>query len=87
MAVFSCRGVQIGYLTADRARRLGMLLGRTKVQAIFQRPATFGAWIRVAFTGEVPTLTDAMLVEAFHDDGAWVNAEPDFYPDEVYSDD
>jgi hypothetical protein len=63
IAVHSCRGVQIGYLTAERAPLLGTLLGRTKVCAVFQRKAPFGAWIRVAFEGEVPVLTEAMLAE------------------------
>lgn len=83
VAVFSCRDVRIGYLTADRAPELAALLGRTQMQAVFQRQAAFGAWIRVAFDGEAPVLTDAVLVETVCDDGAWARDEPDFYPDEV----
>ena len=82
IAVHSCRGVQIGYVTAERAPLIGSLLGRTEVRAVFQRKAAFGAWIRVAFGGEVPELIDAMLVE--HDETA--DAEPEFYPDEEWPD-
>jgi len=83
IAVHSCRGIQIGYVTAERAPLLGTLLGRTQVQAVFQRKAAFGAWIRVAFNGEIPRLTDAMLVE--HDEAS--DAAPEFYPDEEWPDD
>jgi hypothetical protein len=83
IAVYSCRGIQIGYVTAERAPLLGSLLTRTEVRAVFQRKAHFGAWIRVAFDGTTPELTDAMLVE--HD--ATTDAERDFYPDEEWPDD
>lgn len=82
IAVDSCRGIQIGYLTAERAPLLGTLLVRAEVQAVFQRKAEFGAWIRVAFDGEAPVLTDAMLVEH----GEATDTEPDFYPDEEWPD-
>ena len=57
IAVFSARGIQIGYLKAERAPRIGQIMreGR-EVRAVFQRPAEFGAWIRVAFDGEEPVL-------------------------------
>jgi len=82
IAVDSCRGVQIGYVTAERAPMLGTLLGRAEIRAVFQRRATFGAWIRVAFDGTVPELTPTMLVE--HHEAA--QAEPEFYPDEEWPD-
>jgi hypothetical protein len=82
IAVHSRRGVQIGYVTAERAPLLGALLGRTPVRAVFQRKAPFGAWIRVAFGGEDPILTPAMLVD--HSDGE--DFKPDFYPDEDWPD-
>ena len=83
IAIHSCRGVQIGYITAERAPLLGALLGRTEVRAVFQRKASFGAWIRVAFEGESPDLTEGMLVE--HREA--IDAEPGFYPDEEWPDD
>src|SRR5690554_56662 len=59
VAVFSCRGVQIGYLTAELCGRIGKLIreGR-ELQAMFQAESDFGAWIRVAFDGEKPELPD-----------------------------
>lgn len=83
IAVYSCRGVQIGYLTAERAPLLGNLLGRTQVHAVFQRKTEFGAWIRVAFNGESPDLTEAMLVDHAHS----ADPQPEFYPDEEWPDD
>ncbi len=84
VGVWSMRGIQIGYLTAERCGRIGAIIrmGR-EVQAVFQSATRFGAWIRVAFDGEVP-------VVAVEDDArgadAEVDAEPDFYPDEVWPD-
>lgn len=48
IAVFSERGVQIGYITSERAPQLGALLraGHTLV-AIFQGPTPWGAFARV----------------------------------------
>jgi hypothetical protein len=86
IAVFSSRAVQIGYISAERAPRLGSLLGSTEVHAVFQRPTSFGAWIRLAFDGEVPVLSEAMLEEHEPIDQPRHN-EPDFYPDEVWPDD
>ena len=83
IAVDSCRGIQIGYVTAERAPLLGTLLGRAEMRAVFQRKAAFGAWIRVAFNGEIPRLTDAMLVE--QDEAT--DVAPEFYPDEEWPDD
>jgi hypothetical protein len=58
VAVFSARGVQLGYLTAERAPWIGKLIreGR-ELQAVFQAEAQHGAWIRVAFDGEVPVVS------------------------------
>lgn len=57
VAVFSIRGVQLGYLSAERAGRIGGIIrsGR-EYCAVFQREAVHGAWIRVAFDGEVPVV-------------------------------
>lgn len=87
VAVFSCRGVQIGYLSAERAPRLGALLSQREVQAVFQRGAPFGAWIRVAFDGEAPVLSAGMLVEHERRRDDVADPEPGFYPDEVWPDD
>lgn len=89
VAVFSVRNVQLGYLTAERCGRIGAIIraGR-EVHAFFQRKTEFGAWIRVAFDGELP------IVQEFREaDGRQVNCdevvdrEPVFYPDEIWPDD
>jgi hypothetical protein len=79
IAVFGARGTQLGYLTAERCGRIGAMIreGR-ELQAVFQCEASFGAWIRVAFDGEVPVLPEPVPPDA---------QEPDFYPDEIWPDD
>ncbi len=84
IAVYSCRGIQIGYVSAERASRMGALLAEYEVSAVFQRKADFGAWIRVSFDGSVPVLTDAMLVEKQDEFATPQLAEPEFYPDECW---
>lgn len=88
VAVYSCRRVQIGFLSAERAPRIGALMAEREVSAVFQRHAEFGAWIRVTFDGSPPSLTPAML-EAPAEEQTWGDhyGEPDFYPDEIWPDD
>lgn len=87
IAVFSTRDVQIGYINAERAPRIGALMGEHEISAVFQRKADFGAWIRIAFDGEMPQLTALMLVEPDEPDLPPIEPEPDFYPDEIWPDD
>ncbi|PNU06607.1 hypothetical protein A8V01_02640 [Novosphingobium guangzhouense] len=88
VAVYSAGGMQIGYITSVRAVRISALLrdGR-EIQAVLQRKTKFGAWIRVAFDGERPALTSAMLEDHDEPEAEPVREEPDFYPDEVWPDD
>ena len=73
--VVSVRGVQIGYLTADRAAWIGgMLRGGRDVAAVFQQVTPMGAAIRVAFDGAVPVLPRAVAEE--HDPA------PEWWPDD-----
>jgi HIRAN domain. len=83
VAVFSERGVQIGYLTAERCGRIGALMreGR-EVRAIFQAEASFGAWIRAAFDGDDPVLPPSASTLPLETG----MAEPDFYPDDEWPD-
>ena len=80
VAVFSCRGVQLGYLTAERCGRIGALIraGR-EVTVVFQERASYGAVIRAAFDGEEPTFPAKQSPDA--------GAEPDWWPDEEWPDD
>jgi hypothetical protein len=88
VAVFSQRGVQIGYLTAERCGRIGAVIRQGReIQAVFQREAQHGAWIRVAFDGEVPIvdLNPSPFVRApLLAEGA--DPETDFYPDPEWED-
>ena len=78
--VMSGRGVQIGYLTADRAAWIGAMLRQGReVAAMFQQATPMGAAIRVAFDGAVPTLPAVRAAE--------MDTEPEFWPDEVWPED
>ena len=80
IAVFSTRGIQIGYLTADRAPWIGgMLRSGRELKAIFQAATQVGAAIRIAFGGETPMLPPerpAVPSQGTESDGCW----PDFIP-------
>lgn len=79
--VMSARGVQIGYLTADRAAWIaGMLREGREMQAVFQERTAIGAAIRAGLDGAAPVLPHLVA-----HDGA--DSEPDFWPDEMPPDD
>jgi hypothetical protein len=54
VAVYSVRGVQIGYIPTPYAHWIGGQLAG--IRAVFQRADAFGAVIRVTFDGSVPAL-------------------------------
>lgn len=75
IAVWSERGVQIGYLTAERAPFVGKRMQSEEMVAVFQALQGNAAYVRVRFGGGRPTLPPiASSAEARP-------AEP-FYPDE-----
>ena len=79
VAVFSGRGVQIGYLTAERAPWIGgMLRDGREVRAIFQQATATAAVIRIALDGAVPTLPVSKPQSSLDRDdaGFW----PDYVP-------
>lgn len=77
VAVFSCRGIQIGYLSAERCGRIGQLIRQGRaVTAIFQGATRYGAMIRVAFDGDEPALPPARESQP----------EPEWWPDEEWPD-
>lgn len=80
VAVYSVRGVQIGYLSAERAPRIGAMIRQGRdIACVFQGLSRFGGWIRVAFDGDAPTLTAPPAESpAADDDGFW--------PDPIYDD-
>lgn len=76
--MYSERGVQIGYLTAERAPRIGQLIrAGHEVTSIFQEATRYGAVIRVAFGGERPALPMSDSV---------FEPEPDWLPDDEWPD-
>lgn len=80
VAVFSARGVQIGYITAERCGRIGQLIRQGReVRAIYQQATPYGAVIRVAFDGDAPALPEIQPIEA--------REVPDFWPDPEWPDD
>lgn len=77
IAVYSGRGVQMGYLPADRAPRIGQMIRQGfDVIAVFQKRTPGGALLRLAFDGSIPDLPPELPPEE----------GPDFWPDEVYPD-
>ncbi len=80
IAVFSIRGIQLGYLASERAVLIGTLWRQGhEAKAIFQALDAKVGWIRVAFDGEEPELSPAATSRSVAgDDGFW--------PDEVYTD-
>ncbi len=79
VAVFSQRGVQLGYLPAERAPWIGgMIKDGREVVAIFQEPVPWGAVVRIGID-EPPVLPPARPKPTASD--------PDFYADPDYGDD
>ena len=72
VGVWSARGVQIGYLSAERAPWIGRRVIEEEAQAVFQAIAGPVAYIRVRFGGGAPTLPVAR---------AAADAEDAFAPD------
>jgi hypothetical protein len=83
VAVYSCRGVQMGYLTAERCGRIGALIRQGReVQVVFQQSTRAGAVIRVAFDGDEPTLpSPAVPAHSEHQ-----QQDQDFWPDPEWPD-
>jgi len=79
VAVYSARGIQIGYLSAERAPWFGAMIRQGReIACVFQEATRIGAYIRVAFDGDVPSLPLPRPAN---------QEEPDFYPDEEWPDD
>lgn len=71
IAVYSSRGVQIGYVPADYAQWIGGRLA--EIKAVFQRAEPYGAVIRITFDGSDPILPD----DPFHRVKGDPAADPD----------
>lgn len=88
VAVYSCRGVQLGYITAERAPWISAQIrsGR-ECLAVFQGMTERAGWLRLAFDGEQPTLPVQQRANHSGDDCRY-HADPasGFYADPVYDD-
>lgn len=82
IAVFSCRGIQIGYLRAERAPIIGTYLSRGRItSAIFQAPSDGGAIIRIGMDGAPAELPHQFEQPESPEDGSG------FWPDYIPPDD
>lgn len=91
VAVDSARGVQIGYLAAERAPWIAAKLdaGRT-IRAVFQQPTRSGAVIRADLDGEEPALpraaNDAQPAPRRRASASASAGGDGFWPDPTYDD-
>lgn len=78
LAVYSCRGIQLGYVPAERCARLtSMLLNGREVRAAYQGRDRIRGYMRIAYDGDTPVIP-ATKPE--------VQPEQDFWPDPVWDD-
>ncbi|WP_311271271.1 HIRAN domain-containing protein [Sphingobium sp. WCS2017Hpa-17] len=85
IAVYSARGIQIGYVRAERAPLVLLAMGRAGASAIFQQKERWGATIRAHLDGSEPVLPPIADSRAADwpppgsEDAGW-------WPDEIYPD-
>jgi hypothetical protein len=81
VAVYSVRGIQIGYLTAERAPLVGgMIRNGREMAVIFQAATPYGALVRLAFDGERPELPPSRKPE-FRQGIDWDGVDSVYYDD------
>lgn len=86
--VMSERGVQLGYLTAERAPWIGSMMARgTEIRAIFQANRGSSAMIRVTLDGSEPVLPEPASPRRQLDAVDSVDDDNGFYPDYIPPDD
>lgn len=82
VAIYSVRGVQLGYVPSERAAWLIRQLSEGReARAVFQEATEWGAVIRVAFDGADPVVPPPTLKRPKRDDAAFIDPDSDFYPD------
>jgi hypothetical protein len=87
IAIHTAEGVQMGYVAAERAPYIGMMMTRGEVTAIFQGADDFGAFIRVAFD-EKPVLPEPTAAATAVLPRSGKNPpEQEWWPDPEYPDD
>lgn len=85
VAVVSARGIQIGYVAAERCGWIGSRMAQgEEILAVFQEATRGGAVIRISFSGEAPLLPlkrpAPKATQEFGEDSG-------FYPDYIPPDD
>ncbi|MEG3169398.1 HIRAN domain-containing protein [Sphingomonas sp. LB3N6] len=83
IAVFSTRGVQMGYVSAERAPLIGRRMQQEEHVAVFQALLGSMGYVRIRFGGGAPTLPDLAEGElAARSSSRVAPFDPDaFYPD------
>ena len=81
--IFSARGIQLGYVAAERAPYIGKHIRQgDEVRAIFQEATRHGAIIRVSLDGSEPALPERRPAET----GA-PSEDEGYYADTIWPDD
>ena len=87
IAIYSCRGVQLGYVASVRAALLiGYIKSGATVRAIFQGRGPTGGWVRVTFDGSEPTIPNKSAAAARSEPPIDAGDDTGFWPDPVYDD-
>jgi hypothetical protein len=77
IAIYTSRGIQIGYVAADRTTLIHRAWHEAKeVRAIFQRATPDGGIVRVNLDGEEPSLPLPPDPVVAPDDGGWPEPGP-----------
>lgn len=77
VAVFSARGVQIGFLSRERCLWIGTRIrAGEEHKAVFQDSGQHAATIRIRFGGGSPTLPAPAPKETAPDEDEWLNQDP-----------
>ncbi|KQS48990.1 MULTISPECIES: HIRAN domain-containing protein [unclassified Sphingomonas] len=80
VAVFSTRGIQMGYLSAERAPMIGRRMQQEEHVAVFQALTGSMGYVRIRFGGGAPSLPDPEAPTSSKSRAA--TFDPDaFYPD------
>ncbi len=79
VAVFSMRGVQMGYVSAERAPYIGRRMQQEEYAVVFQALAGNMGYVRIRFGGNSPTLPEPIEPAPYSRQASF---DPDpFYPD------
>jgi hypothetical protein len=85
IAIYSCRGVQLGYVASVRAVLvMQWLRDGAESKAVFQGVSGTGAWIRATFDGSEPVvdLLEKSVPPSWTGEG--IGEDDGFWPDPIY---